>query len=202
MTTDLVTLTDVKAHLNIPTSDTSNDTELGGFIDAASDFITYIAGPVVSTPLTETHRTRGGLYYVMLRQPPVLSITSVVEYVGTVGYTLTQQQPGSTVDNWGYSINLASGALVRRSSAGTRMPFLGGDLVVAYVAGRVSVPPQIRLACLEDIRGLWQRTQLGGRPAFDDGGSSGSDGWTSGPLNLFPRLKALLDGATRTPSIA
>ena len=79
-----------------------------------------------------------------------------------------------------------------------------GPVVVAYTAGIEDVSPDIRLAVLEDIRGLFQQTQQGMRPpAFGGGGGpGGGDTWTVGPMRQFPRLAALLEGAGRTQSIA
>lgn len=199
--TQIVTLSDVHNHLNIPQDDATNDVELQGFIDAATSFITYIAGPVVPQSFIETYEV-DGQDTVLLRNVPVQSIQSVTEYVGVVGYTLTSQPPGETVDNYGYSLDIPSqGLLVRRSGVGTRMNFIGPVVVIAYTAGRDTVPGDMRLAALEDIRGLYQITQQGGRPAFGTGGD-GSEQWNVGPLHLFPRLAALLEGPSRVQSIA
>lgn len=200
--TAIVTLPDVRQHLRIPDGDATNDVNLMGFIAAATDFITYIAGPVVPTTFTETYET-AGQDSILLRNVPVLSIESVTEYIGVAAYTLTSQPPGSTVDNYGYSLDIpAAGLLVRRSGVGTRMNFLGPTVVVTYSAGRDAVPGDMRMAALEDIRGLYQKTQQGGRTTFGTGGGDMSEQWSVGPLNLFPRLAALLNGPSRTQSIA
>lgn len=200
--TALVTLSDVHQHLNIPDTDTSHDVELGGFIDAATSFIQYVAGDVISASYTETYETwRADT--IMLRHVPVLTVTSVTEYIGVMAYTLTSQPPGSTVDNYGYSLDIPeAGLLIRRSAVGTRMPFLGPTVVVSYTAGRATVSGDIRMATLEDIRGLYQLTQQGGRPAFGTTTANPSEDWRVGPLKLFPRLAALLDGPGRAQSIA
>lgn len=196
---DLVTLSDVKTHLRIPTTDTSNDTQLQGFIDAASAIVGYEVGPVTTTSFTETHVPRGSR--VIVDQVPIVSVTTITEYIGRTAYTLSLQPPGSTTDNWGYSIDLPdSGVIVRRDGAGIEIPFWGTPVVVTYTAGLASTPPDVKMAVLEDLRGLWQQTQQGQRP----GGTSGStvDAWTVGPLRLFPRLAAVLERAGRTQSIA
>lgn len=200
--TALVTLDDVHQHLNIPSTDTSHDIELGGFIDAATSFIEYVAGDVIPASYSETYETwRADT--IMLRHTPVLQVTSVTEYIGINAYTLTAQPPGSTVDNYGYSLDIPeAGLLVRRSAVGTRMAFLGPTVVVAYTAGRDTVSGDIRMATLEDIRGIYQLTQLGGRPQFGTTSINPSEDWRVGPLKLFPRLAALLDGPGRAQSIA
>lgn len=202
--TALVTLDDVRAHLNVPDEDDSHDVELQGFIDAATAQVQYWTGPVIPTTFTdEVHD--GGYPTVALFNPPILTVASVTEYIGTVAYQLTAQPPGSTVDNYGYSLDdPLAGILVRRDGAGCPTRFMGGprSVVVSYTAGLAAVPGDIRLATLEDIRGLYQQTQQGGRPSFGGGGGGPDDIWSSDPIRAFPRLAALLDGPGRTPSIA
>jgi hypothetical protein len=195
---DLVTLSDVHDFLNIPTGDTSHDTKLQHYIDAASQIVAYEVGDVTSTTHTETHVPTGSR--IILDWVPVLSIQTVTEYVGVLPYTLTSQPPGSTSDNYGYSLDLPNaGVLVRRDAAGQECNFFGSPVVVAYTSGRTSIPSDVFLAVLEDIRGLYQQTQSGGRPGFQ---TPGSDQWNAGPLNLFPRLRAVLASSVRTQSIA
>lgn len=199
----LITLDDVHAHLNIPASDISHDVELQGFIDAATAAISYATGPVQPTVYSETRD--GGSPVIMLDHPPIITVNSVIEYVGQVARTLTAQAPGATVDNYGYSLDDAvSGKLVRRSSAGTPMPFWGGPgaIVITYTAGIVSIPADVRMAALEDLRGLYQQTQQGGAVGGGQIGAGGDDQWNVGPMRLFPRLAMLLDGPGRTQSIA
>lgn len=201
----VVTLDDVKAHLNFPPGDPSHDLELQGFIDAATNVVAYLAGPVLSTSYTnEVHD--GGWPIIMLYNPPILSVDSVVEYIGTMRYVLTEQPPGSTVDNYGFSLDdPASGKLVRRSAAGTVIPFWGerGGVVVSYTAGRVSVPAEMRMAALEDIRGLYQGSQYAGRPSFAGVAVEEEDTYANaGPVRQFPRLEALLTSVRRLPGIA
>lgn len=197
----LVTLEDAKEHLNI--TDSTHDVELQGFIDASTQFVTYITGPVVPTTFTnEVHD--GGWPTIVLFNPPIISVQSVTEHLGPTSYALSLQPPGSTSDNYGYSLDdPESGILVRRSGAGTPMAFWGGrrSVVVTYLAGRATVPADIRMATLEDLRGLYQQTQQGGRPSYGSNVAS-DDSWSVGPMRLFPRLEALLEGPSRTQSIA
>lgn len=198
----VVTLTDAKTHLRMPLTDTSQDSAIQGFIDAATLHADFWFGPTSTRTVTnEVHD--GGFPTILLRIVPVQSVTTLIEYVGLTPYVLTAQPPGSTVNSYGYSLDdPAAGLVVRRSGAGTPQEFLGGErsVVVTYVAGLATVPADIRLAALEDIRGLWQQTQQGGRPAFS--GSAQEDTWNVGSLHLFPRLAELAAGPSRTPSIA
>ncbi|MEU6582754.1 hypothetical protein [Nocardia sp. NPDC046763] len=198
----LVSMSDVYRHLNLDESDLAPMAELQGFIDAATPFVEYITGPMLPTTVTETYPVVVGQTQIMLRTCPVLSIQTVTEYLATVARTLTNQPRGSSTDNYGYSLDIASaGLLVRRGVVGVAIPFLGDTVVVSYTAGRATVPAHVRMAALEDIRGLWQQTQQGGNPRFG-GDRAAEDGWTVGPIHLFPRLAALLEGTTRVQSIA
>lgn len=198
-----VTLSDVHDQLNIPASDTTHDAELQRYLDAADGYIAYRIGPLTPTQFTgEVHD--GGWPTIALFNVPVISIQSVTEYLGETAYPLTSQPPGSTVDNYGYSLDdPASGILVRRSGAGTAIRFLAGprSVVVDYTAGWQTVPPEVQLAVLLDIQGLYQLTQQGGRPQFSGDGAE-YEQWAGSPMHPFPRLGALLDGPSRTPSIA
>lgn len=199
-----ITLAQVHDALNIPQSDTSHDAELTRYIDAAVATVTYITGPLTAATFTEYRD--GGSPVIMLDNPPVISITSVTEYVGVTGRTLTAQPLGQSVDNYGYSLDdPLSGKLVRRGSGGLATPFWGGrgSVIITYVAGQASVPADVVLATLEDIRGLYQQTQQGGRAGGGGSiGAGGDDQWTSGPMHLFPRLNMLLQGPSRTQSLA
>lgn len=205
----LVAMSDVLRHCGLAQTDTTYLVELQTMIDAATPIVEYITGPINPLVVTsEVYPTTHGESRLILRSVPVQSVQSVIEYIGITAWTLTSQPPGATVNNYGYSLDRPeAGLLVRRSAFGQEMPFLGTVVVVSYTAGLpvingvTQVPPDVKLAVLEDIRGLFQQTQLGGRPKF--GASlADEDGWTVGPLHLFPRLAAVLEGRARTQSIA
>jgi len=187
----LVTLPEVKRHLNIPESETTFDTELVLFIDAAKPIVEYIVGLIEQQTFTETYDVCGRKSFV-LRQLPVVSITSIKEYLGNIEYTLTSQAPGSVSPTmYGYHLrNPASGLIVRRAN-GYDAYFYGQQLVVVYVVGRASTPANLKLATLEDIRAIWTQTQNAARPQFGGGGVvMGPDNWNQ-DLHMFPRLAAI-----------
>lgn len=192
----LVTLADAKDFLNITTS--THDTRLQRYVDAASSMIAKRVGPVNPVSVSEVHD--GGGTFVMLRQPPVLSVTTLVEYIGLQPYTLTLQPLGSTTSMWGYSLSKAEGKLVRRGSTGDPIPFQGGrqSVAVTYLAG-VDIDPAVYLAVLEDIRGLWSQTQNG--PGQNPYASEQQDN-TWAPVGMFPRLAAILADFTRVQALA
>lgn len=197
--TQLVTLAQVKSHLGMPAGDTTHDTELQTFIDAATPIVEYITGPINPTTRTETLNV-WGQNFVVLSLVPVISIQSAVEYLNLLPNTLTAQPPGSTTSNYGYSLDRPeSGLLTRRGITGNITNFIGQTLVISYTAGLASVPADIKLAALEDIRALWQQTQQGVRPNFR---SMEEDSWMPQDMRMFPRMASILEGRKRTQALA
>jgi hypothetical protein len=165
--TALCTLADVKAGLNDFTGTTGNDAELQDFIDGMTEVVQYLVGPVIPTSFTEQHD--GGAPHVLLHHGPVLSVTSVDEWDGRIHYTITQQDlnVATTFDGYGFTVNLETGVLTRRSS-GMQCRFAPGvqNIIVTYQAGRASVPPSIKRATVELVRINYQQTQQGGAPKY------------------------------------
>lgn len=148
--TDIVTVAEVKTHLNISASDTSQDTELAAFIEAVTPVVEHITGPVVARQVVEKHD--GGCEAIVLRQPPVVSVTSVTE-------------DGVTVAASDYTLSDA-GVLYRTS----RVWLYGrGKVQVTYQAGRSAVPASIALAAKELVRINWRPQQGGNYSPFDGG---------------------------------
>lgn len=200
----LVTLNETKLHLNIPESETQYDTELATFIAAATPIIEHLVGPVdIRTITSETYDVRGRKS-IILRTVPVVTITSVKEYIGIQEYVLTDQPPGaSSVSLYGYTLKNASSGLITRRANGFDMRFLGAEIVVSYTAGRASVPADVKLAALDDIRALWSQTQVASRPQFGGGGVvMGPDRWGSmQELHMFPRLALLIQSQKFMPGV-
>lgn len=201
--TSLVSLDDLKAQLNIDSGETSQDTELQGFLDAATAYVQFQTGPIIGKTFTETHN--GGGPYIYVNNPPISSITSVTERVGTTYYTLDPVTYGTVGGAYTYQLEDPLTGRVSRMWNGFPAPFIGGsrNIQIVYVAGLDAVAGDVRMAVLEDARGLFQQTQNVDRPAFGGGGTGPeSDTWNVGPLDMFPRLAALLAGPSRTPSVA
>jgi hypothetical protein len=182
-------LPDVEARLN-KSGTTPDATELQTMLEAAISLYERMFGPVADT-VTEVRN--GGSPVIMLDRTPVASITSVTEYVGTVAYTLTSQPPGSTVNMYGYSLDdPIAGRLVRRSSAGMPMPFLGGygSVVIAYITG--TLPADHRETIVLDVAGYFAVTQRGAdNPAGFPGDGEFQSAYTPTPQELFPRIRNL-----------
>jgi hypothetical protein len=200
----LVDLASVKAHLNLPASDTRQDDELQGFILAAADLARDVVGPIVPEVHTEWHN--GGRPTIALDWQPVASVASVTEYIAASTYTLTEQPYGSTGMNaYGYSTDLARGTITRRAVGGA-VPFPAGQLnvKVVYTAGRAgAVSWSVRLGTLELIRHLWQLTQQPGRRQFGGGALDGDSGGPVPAGFAVPnRVLELWKPSKRPPGVA
>jgi hypothetical protein len=137
-----------------------------------------------------------------LRHRPVVSITSVTEYVGASTYPLSQVATPDLGSVYSYSFE-TSGRLIRRSSGGAIRVFPPGfgNIHVVYVAGRATVPPNVKLATLELVRHLFQLSQQGGRPSFG-GGALEEGPWAPSGFAVPTRVIELLAPNRRYPSIA
>ena len=144
----VLTLPEVKTHLNISTSD--DDTEILEFIARAEAAIAAKCGPLQQESVTT--RVRGYGRALAPKVTPILSLTSVTP----VG--------GSAV-----SLSLLHTPEHRLRGPST-IEYLDGQWFgsrwydVVYVAGRSTVPEDLRHAVFEAIRYYWE-TQLGNAPA-------------------------------------
>jgi hypothetical protein len=145
----VLTLAEVKEHLNITTS--ANDTELQNFANRAEAAVAGRCGPLASTAVTT--KVRGFSPVLRPHITPILSLTSITPVGGaalTLSLFVTPEVGlrGPQVIEW-----LAPGGVFNAAWY---------DLV--YNAGRSTLPDDLRLAALEGVRYYWQ-TQLGETPA-------------------------------------
>lgn len=159
----LVTLVDVKQHLRIPVTNSTEDYALQGFIDAAEDVIKTECGDILPRHYDENYD--GGRPVIYLRHRPVLSVENVEEGWGWYNYELDFQevntQPAGSM--FAYSIDSTdAGTISRRSAGNVMIPFVKGEknIRVTYTAGRQRVPGSVRLAALELIAHWFQGSQL------------------------------------------
>lgn len=132
--TQFITLDELKSHLNIPESDTTDDVELEMHRSAAEEHVQGLIGPVLQREVVETLATK--YQAALLSTLPVLSVTGV-QYAGNA---------------WtGWTSSLSTGLLSTLPS---------GDVTVTYLVGRTSCPDAVRLAALIIAGHLWQ-TQRG-----------------------------------------
>lgn len=212
-TVGIVTLADLKSHLRMPnpTTPSTDDDALEGFIYAATEVIEDEVGKVVQRQVIEYHD--GGQRALYLRQRPVVQVVEVIENWGYFNWLLAEQ-PSTTVpatNMFAYSLdNPSEGRVTRRTTGNVSIPFMsmGGsypnNIKVTYIAGRLQVPWSVRLATLELCAHWWQHSQqrqfgsaLSGN--FDDEIPDGSStGFNAG---LPYRILEILKPHRRTPII-
>ncbi len=158
---------DVLPFLNMTATPSDGGTKLQGIIDACSDVIEDMVGHVIQKTIGPEFYN-GGDTSLILRQAPVLSITTMIEVIGLIPYTLTEQPVGYPTDNFGYSLdNPHHGRVTRRSAGSQPFEFYDniGNVSVTYVVGRDTVPPHIKNATLELIKHVYQFGQQSFGPA-------------------------------------
>lgn len=166
---DLLSLDEAKRALNIPLAETTHDTELASYITAVSRRIDGMCGPVVIRTVTgEVHA--GGSSMLFPRYSPVATITSVIEYVGTMATTLAAESNSTKTAN-DYLIG-ADGYVVYRRSTGSDSVFPAGrsNVVMTYTAGRhantAAVDPRFKQAAAIFLSHLWRFEQGQGSTTF------------------------------------
>lgn len=172
----IVSLSDLKSHLTFSSTDTSKDEALRYTLATATELAErYCNRALRRKTVVETHD--GGGRALILREPPVISVTTVVEN----GVTLTATD---------YTANSVSGLLYRGSSTSGQDWYSGVQtVVVTYVAGYTNPPLVAQRAVLDIARWLWQRTQQGPRPGFGqsadmaDYGTDALPSWLMRPLD-------------------
>ena len=137
----VLSLAEVKLHLNITVA--TYDAELQTFIDACEDATAEKCGPLTSVATTE--RVKGGGTGLVIRETPVVSLTSVTPVGGSAyGLTLLNVDKSAGVVEW------LSGAR-----------FSTGWYDVVYQAGRATVSNDLKLAIKDLIRDNWADSQRG-----------------------------------------
>lgn len=195
--TAIVTLDDVHTFIGLTgTQPTRVDTVLQEYIDSATVWATYVSDAILPQTFTNEVHSGGGPTIVLFNTP-IMTVTSVIEYVGNVGYTLTEAEAGGNLP-YSYSIDNASAGILTRRWNGVVGNFVGGrnNIVVTYKAGFAVVPADIKIAVLSDIQVLYNQTAQGRRA-----GTQGEQFSSTLPLNTFPRLASLLASSRRVPAI-
>jgi len=172
----IVSLSDLKTNLKIASTDTSNDEALRYTLAQATEMAErYCNRALRRKTVVETHD--GDRCALVLREPPIQSITTVVEN----GVSLTAAD---------YTVNSTSGLLYRGSATSSQEWYDGRQVVVVtYVAGYANPPLVAQRAVLDIARWLWQRTGQGPRPGFGqsadmaDYGTDALPSWLMRPLD-------------------
>jgi hypothetical protein len=141
----IVSLADARAQLNMGATETADDDELRGFIGAATGAVERALGrTVVRRSFTDRFEVGGGTAELLLRNVPVLSLTSVASADGTTTWSTANLR----VDSETGLVTVVSGAA------------LTGAVDVTYQAGDTVIREDYRLAALIIVQHLWE-TQRG-----------------------------------------
>ena len=181
----IVSLDEVKSHLNIPAETTTHDEELRRFIDAASDLAENYVGCVLGRKSFANEKYSGNTDIIRLRNPRAISITSVYEN-------------GVLLDPLAYVLDYTGQRLTRVTTGAISGPNYFGvwapgaeNIVISYVAGFTNPPPSAKQGVLEIIRHLWQ-TQRGPSSVIGRN-QSGDEFYSSATYSLPRRAMELLD---------
>ena len=189
----IVSLDEVKAHLNIPASNTTNDEEIRRFMDAASDLAENYVGCVLGRKTFVNEKYSGNTDIIRLNNPRAISITSVYEN-------------GVLLDPAAYVLDYTGQRLTRVTTGSLSGPNYFGiwapgaqNIVVSYVAGFVNPPASAKQGVLEIIRHLWQ-TQRG--PTAVVGRNQSGDDFVQGATYSLPRRAIELLDPVSLPGLA
>ncbi|QTD96972.1 hypothetical protein [Streptomyces cyanogenus] len=177
----IVSLADARAQLNMGPTETADDDELRGFIGAATSAVEQALGRVVVRRTVVERQQVGRTREVLLRQVPVLSLTSVAAADGSAAW-----------DPMNLRVDQGTGLLTVTSGA-----LLAGAVDFTYQAGEAVIPESYRLAALIIIQHLWE-TQRGAM-GVQLGGDS--DNWSAGRGFAIPRRALELLGP-QLPGVA
>jgi hypothetical protein len=151
----IVSLAEARAHLNMGPTETADDDELRSFVAAATRAVERALGrKVVRRTVTDRFFFSGPEQQLLLRNVPVLSLTSAVSADGATTWNVADLRPD--VES-GY-VTVVSG------------PALTGIVDFTYQVGMVVVPDDYRLAAKIIIQHLWetQRGTMGVQLGGDD----------------------------------
>jgi len=181
----LLGLAEVKVHLNIPTTDTTLDEELRRYIDAGTDLAEQYLGQILGRRTFTDELYDGGTEFIRIRNPKVISVTSVYEndaLVSSNNYVL---------DYTGQRLyRIGSGTLYATNSYGYWTAGMN-NVKITYVAGYVNPPMAAKQGVLEIIRHLWQ-TQRGAMNVMTRN-QTGDDFYQGSTYSLPRRAMELLD---------
>jgi hypothetical protein len=198
----LISLAQARASIGLPAANTIKDEDLRELITDATPIMEDLCGPILHRAWVETQD--GGSTQIGLIRSPLISVSSVIESYGSnYQRPLTVQDifTGSALNAFGYTVELDSGIVTRRS-AGAAVPFVAGkrNIQITYIAGRLVIGGNIVRATRRLVRHLWQQENQGFRPAM---------GTPNVPMSTTPSgfavptaVVELCAGDLRGPSVA
>ena len=197
----IISLAEARAGLVLSPGQTAKDEDLRTYIGAACPIMEDLVGPILRTTRVETYD--GGTSQINVIWSPMISVSSIIESYGS-NYirSITAQDifAGSSLDSYGYSVDLVTGIITRRA-AGVAIPFAFGkrNIQVSYISGRTSVSGNILLATRRLVAHLWRQDQTWNRPGVPQ------ENMTTTPSGFaVPRavVEMVGGGDTRPPGLA
>jgi hypothetical protein len=183
---------EVLEYLNIPAA-SANENEVRRFMDAATDLAEQYTGIVLGRRTYTNELYDGTGEFIRIRNPKVVSVTSVYENNALIDST------AYVVDPTGQRLyRVGSDTLYSSNSYGYWAPGMN-NVKVTYVAGYANPPMSAKQGVLEIIRHLWQ-TQRGAMNVM--GRNLGGDELYSSPTYSLPRRAMELLDPTSLPGIA
>lgn len=160
--TDLLTTVEAKQAIGKGVLDQEKSALLDAFIGGVTAKIEERFGPVVYGTVTgELHC--GGMGHVWLKNTPVASVVTVVEYDYTTAGTLTAES-NTSKPAAGYTFNSVNGRLSRRNgNTADRFPTGNDNVYVTYVAGRCQgtlIPDKWKTAASVMLKNSWRAYEL------------------------------------------
>lgn len=193
-TLDILSAAEAYAAVNVPgTAPAATLARIAAMSTGIAGQVDKLCGPVVRRAVTETHS--GGGPTLVLRRPPVDSITTVTETTGTTPATLT-------TDDF---LLEASGvhAVLHRRASGYGRDWVTGlfNISVAYSAGRYAATANVEEYWKNGVRSIlaqqWQReaSQWSRNPA-------GDEFIPEGAFDLAAAVAAVFNGDLLAPGVA
>lgn len=164
-TLDVLTEAESLAAINTASLSATLTTKLATFVTGISRRFDEVIGPVVVRSVIERHSPDGCQTGLLLRDTPVSSITTVVEWStdGTSTALTAETDASKPADGFLLNNEHKHRPVLLRRSAGTSTAWLAGDsnIVVTYVAGRAAttaaVDAEIKLQAQDILAFQWQQ---------------------------------------------
>lgn len=170
---DLVAMFEVTEGLNLG-EDTSHDVELGLYIAAVTAHVEHWYGPLPSATLTE-----------------IVQAFIAVDGVVRAGASRTPSTVTSMTHHDGRV--LSAGFTIAADGYIEHASLTAGRWTLIYETSVAAVPADLKLAALEDIRGLYQPGQIGPPASFGAFGIEPAEtAASSRPVRMWPRVDAWL----------
>lgn len=175
----LVSLAEIKRHLNLPASRITDDDELLYLASGVTDAVeSHLGRPLRRTVVTDVFSHGSGP--LILRKVPCPCVVCAPHRLLSI---TTMTEDGNPLT--GYTLDSARGLLFRDNFGSGWSTLTLQNLTVVYEAGYVTTPPWARQAVLRAIEGLWQGSQQAPHPALGQD-ATGAPDWAVAQSYMLP----------------